>query len=164
MADAGGSVRQSLLAAAACPPPAQTWVRRGTARQHSLLILILLLAFALRVFHLDTQSIWYDEGLSLYLAQQPLAQNITLSATTDHSPLHTLLLGGWLAFTVERLEDAAVDDFSLDPSGRYRHSEAYLRRVLALVGIAVESLEIVTLRLEGGQPVIGFLVTARKTP
>lgn len=70
---------------------------RVTSRQRFLLVLILLLAFSLRVFHLDTQSIWYDEGLSLYLAQQPLAQNIALSATTDHPPLHTLLLGGWLA-------------------------------------------------------------------
>ncbi|MEI2781712.1 MAG: hypothetical protein V9H25_10815 [Candidatus Competibacter sp.] len=73
--------------------------------------------------------------------------------------------GGWLAFTVERLEDAAAaDDFNLDPSGRYRHSEAYLRRVLAQAGMEIASLETVTLRLEGGQPVIGFLVTARRSP
>ncbi len=65
-------------------------------RQRWLLLLILLLAFALRVFQLDTQSIWYDEGLSIQLAQQPPAQAIALSATTDHPPLHTLLLGAWL--------------------------------------------------------------------
>lgn len=58
--------------------------------------MILLLAFALRVFQLDTQSIWYDEGLSIYLAQQTPAEAISLSATTDHPPLHTLLLGGWI--------------------------------------------------------------------
>ncbi|HTP11176.1 MAG TPA: glycosyltransferase family 39 protein [Anaerolineae bacterium] len=61
-----------------------------------LLLFIILLAFALRVFHLDTQSIWYDEGLSIQLAQQDPAQAIALSATTDHPPLHTLLLGGWM--------------------------------------------------------------------
>ena len=66
-------------------------------RQRSALLFILLLAFALRVFHLDAQSIWYDEGLSIYLAQQPPAQAIALSATTDHPPLHTLLLGAWLS-------------------------------------------------------------------
>ena len=55
------------------------------------------MAFALRVYHLDTQSIWYDEGLSITLAQQPPAQAIALSAATDHPPLHTLLLGAWLA-------------------------------------------------------------------
>jgi uncharacterized membrane protein len=61
-----------------------------------LVLFILLLAFALRVYHLDTQSIWYDEGLSIQLAQQSPAQAIALSATTDHPPLHTLLLGAWL--------------------------------------------------------------------
>ncbi len=61
-----------------------------------LLLLIILLAFALRVYHLDTQSIWYDEGLSIQLAQQDPAQTIALSATTDHPPLHTLLLGVWM--------------------------------------------------------------------
>jgi mannosyltransferase len=60
------------------------------------LLLILLLALALRVFHLDTQSIWYDEGLSIQIAAQDPAQAIALSATTDHPPLHTLLLGGWM--------------------------------------------------------------------
>lgn len=61
-----------------------------------LLLLIILLAFALRVYHLDTQSIWYDEGLSIQLAQQAPAQTVTLSATTDHPPLHALLLGVWM--------------------------------------------------------------------
>ena len=60
------------------------------------LFLIILLAFALRVHQLDVQSIWYDEGLSIQLAQQDPIQAIALSATTDHPPLHTLLLGMWL--------------------------------------------------------------------
>jgi len=57
---------------------------------------VLLLAFALRVWRLDAQSIWYDEGLSLFLARQAPAQTVALSAATDHPPLHTLLLNGWL--------------------------------------------------------------------
>ncbi len=61
-----------------------------------LLLLIILLAFALRVFRLDAQSIWYDEGLSIQIAAQDPAQAIALSATTDHPPLHTLLLGAWM--------------------------------------------------------------------
>jgi uncharacterized membrane protein len=65
------------------------------------LLLILLLALALRVFHLDTQSIWYDEGLSIQIAAQEPLQAIALSATTDHPPLHTLLLGGWMRTTGE---------------------------------------------------------------
>ncbi len=50
----------------------------------------------MRVYRLDAQSIWYDEGLSIYLAQLPPDQTIALSATTDHPPLHALLLGAWI--------------------------------------------------------------------
>ncbi len=66
-----------------------------------LLLSILLLAFALRVFRLDAQSIWYDEGLSIQLAAQNPAQTVALSATTDHPPLHTLLLGAWMRMAGE---------------------------------------------------------------
>ena len=65
-------------------------------KNHWLLLLIVLLAFTLRVYQLDTQSIWYDEGLSIQIAAQDPAQAITLSAATDHPPLHTLLLGAWM--------------------------------------------------------------------
>lgn len=65
----------------------------------------------LRIFHLDTQSIWYDEGLSIYLAQQPVAQAVSLSATTDHPPLHTLVLGGWISLAGDN--DFAVRFLSL---------------------------------------------------
>ena len=65
-------------------------------KNHGLLLLIILLAFALRVYHLDSQSIWYDEGLSIQLAAQDPAQAIALSAATDHPPLHTLFLGAWM--------------------------------------------------------------------
>lgn len=68
----------------------------STRVRSSLLFFIILIAFALRVYRLDAQSIWYDEGLSIYLAQQSPDQTIALSATTDHPPLHALLLGGWI--------------------------------------------------------------------
>lgn len=70
-------------------------------RTRLTLLFILLLACGLRVYDLDSQSIWYDEGLSLYLAQQSPAQAIALSATTDHPPLHALLLGAWLRLAGE---------------------------------------------------------------
>ncbi|CAG0933509.1 hypothetical protein TFLX_03083 [Thermoflexales bacterium] len=70
--------------------------RRVFTQRRWLLLFIILLAFALRVFRLDAQSIWYDEGLSIQLAAQDPLQTIALSATTDHPPLHTLLLGVWL--------------------------------------------------------------------
>ena len=70
-----------------------------------------------------------------------------------------------MAPTLDRVAEAeAWAGFDLHTSGRYQHSEAYLRRVLAQAGMEIASLETVTLRLEGGQPVIGFLVTARRSP
>src|SRR5512139_3509135 len=39
-----------------------------------LLIALLLIAFGLRVYHLDAQSFWSDEGLSLYRARLPLGE------------------------------------------------------------------------------------------
>jgi mannosyltransferase len=66
-----------------------------------LLLFVLLLALALRVFRLDTQSIWYDEGLSIQIAAQDPAQIVAVSAVTDHPPLHTLLLGGWMSVAGE---------------------------------------------------------------
>jgi 4-amino-4-deoxy-L-arabinose transferase-like glycosyltransferase len=76
-----------------------------------LLLLILLLALALRIHQLDTQSIWYDEGLSIQLARQDPAQAIALGATTDHPPLHSLLLGAWMR--AAGASDFAVRYFSV---------------------------------------------------
>jgi 4-amino-4-deoxy-L-arabinose transferase-like glycosyltransferase len=76
-----------------------------TVRQRWFLLIILLLACGLRAFRLDAQSIWYDEGLSIFLAQHTPAQTMALSAVTDHPPLHALLLNGWL-------RAAGASDFS----------------------------------------------------
>jgi len=54
------------------------------------------LAFGLRVARLGAQSLWYDEGLSVYLASLPPLATIQVSAITDHPPLHALLLGAWM--------------------------------------------------------------------
>ena len=56
-----------------------------------------LLAFWLRAFRLDGQSLWYDEGISVTLAPRSLEQ-ITLSAAADiHPPLYYYLLHFWTA-------------------------------------------------------------------
>ncbi len=79
----------------------QCYNRRVFTRTRIALLLIVLLAFGLRVYRLDWQSIWYDEGLSIYLAQQSPEQTIALSAMTDHPPLHALLLGLWMRIAGE---------------------------------------------------------------
>ncbi len=118
----------------------------------------------------------YDElavaELTAFLVARPAAYDLIVSADTlvyfgDLRPVLTAAVAalrpkGWLAFTVERGEGGEAEEFLLDRSGRYRHVEAYLRRELVRAGMAIETLETVDLRLEGGQPVAGFLVLARK--
>ena len=56
---------------------------------------ILLLALALRLYRLDAQSLWNDEGTSVALAGRDLA-TITRSAAADiHPPLYYYLLHAW---------------------------------------------------------------------
>ena len=77
--------------------------------------------------------------------------------------VHALAPGGWLVFTVEALaEPAQEEDFRLNPHGRYSHRAGYLRQVLAGCGLAVRDVQAVHLRLEGGKPVDGFVVSACK--
>ena len=72
--------------------------------------------------------------------------------------------GGWLVFTVEALAEPVkeTEDFHLNPHGRYSHRAGYLRQVLAGTGLAVHGMQAVHLRMEGGKPVDGFVVSACK--
>ena len=58
-------------------------------------LIIGLLAFALRVYRLGYQSLWYDEGFSAYLARSPLAELIDYRGMDPHPPLHAVSLGLW---------------------------------------------------------------------
>ncbi|HZY43600.1 MAG TPA: hypothetical protein VFF70_02525, partial [Anaerolineae bacterium] len=42
-----------------------------------LFLALILLAFALRVYRLEAQSLWSDEGLSVYRARLILPENLT---------------------------------------------------------------------------------------
>ena len=56
---------------------------------------LLLVAFCLRVYRLDAQSVWFDEGWSWYLAGLPLGQMAQVTAA-DRSPfVYYALLHGW---------------------------------------------------------------------
>ena len=59
------------------------------------LTLCVLLAFALRVYNLGTQSLWTDEGYSIHLASQPLSAILT-DIVSDHSPLYYVVLHFWM--------------------------------------------------------------------
>lgn len=69
--------------------------------------------------------------------------------------------GGWLAFTVEALDDGH-EPVLLGASGRYRHSRAHVRTALAEAGFRTSSIDADVLRKEGGLPVRGWVVLARR--
>jgi uncharacterized membrane protein len=86
-----------ITSALTTPPPqslvAHTlWARIG-------LLALLLLAFALRLYHLGSESLWYDETVSAYLATQPVSELIAHTARDIHPPAYYLLLHAWRLLT-----------------------------------------------------------------
>lgn len=59
----------------------------------------LLLAFGLRLYHLDYQSIWWDEGHSIDMASAPLSQIATLPGMDVHPPGYFISLHVWMTLT-----------------------------------------------------------------
>jgi predicted TPR repeat methyltransferase len=72
---------------------------------------------------------------------------------------------GVLAFSLEALPagEAPERGYELAGSGRYRHGGDYVRETVAAAGLTLERVDQAQLRLERGEPVIGLVVTARKT-
>ena len=89
--------------------------------------------------------------------------------------------GGLFAFSVENLDDTAPEaknrtengpgprdsrgeevGWQLHKSGRFAHSEAYIRSVLAKTDFELISLASTEIRREAGRPVKGMLVAARR--
>jgi 4-amino-4-deoxy-L-arabinose transferase-like glycosyltransferase len=65
-------------------------------RDGLVLLLIVLMGAALRLFHLDAQSVWYDEAFSVAHSVRPLAELFeVLISDVVHPPLHYLVLHGW---------------------------------------------------------------------
>jgi hypothetical protein len=60
-----------------------------------MLIAALLVGFALRLYQLGAESLWYDETVSVYLAGLPPAQLIAHTAGDIHPPGYYLLLHLW---------------------------------------------------------------------
>ncbi len=57
---------------------------------------LVLLAFALRLYRLPNQNIWWDEGWTIWLAQQSLAGIALRTAVDAHPPLHYWLMHFWI--------------------------------------------------------------------
>ncbi|MHB0859243.1 MAG: glycosyltransferase family 39 protein [Anaerolineae bacterium] len=74
-------------------------VRRAPPWERWLLLLLVLLAFGLYLWRIEAKSIWWDEGLSLYRAQQDPAYILSnriqfpgADTTDQHPPLYFLVL------------------------------------------------------------------------
>ncbi len=84
------------------PPPrtqlARTQLTRTLLARIGLLAL-LLLAFALRLYQLGSESLWYDETVSAYLATQPVSELIAHTARDIHPPAYYLMLHAWRLLT-----------------------------------------------------------------
>jgi mannosyltransferase len=63
-----------------------------------ILILLLLAAFALRLYRLDHQEIWGDEAHSAYVVKLPLLSTVS-PRTETNPPLYHLLLYLWVRLT-----------------------------------------------------------------
>ena len=60
-------------------------------------IAVLLLAWAVRVYRLDTQPVWLDEAFSVWMASHPLPDIVSwVRALDQHPPGYYLLLHGWM--------------------------------------------------------------------
>ncbi|NLE75378.1 MAG: hypothetical protein GX605_01330 [Chloroflexi bacterium] len=60
-----------------------------------LILALCLLAFALRVYRLDAQSLWYDEGVTAYLTTLSLPALTAWTADDIQPPLYYALVWGW---------------------------------------------------------------------
>lgn len=60
-----------------------------------LLLMLVCIAFALRLYNLDAQDIWWDEARNLDVAGRPLAQIAVAGELDIHPPLYFYLLHGW---------------------------------------------------------------------
>lgn len=63
--------------------------------RRSLWLLIIAGGFALRLYRLGAQSLWYDETVSAYLASQSIPDLIAHTARDIHPPGYYLLLHVW---------------------------------------------------------------------
>ena len=110
--------------------------------------------------------------LTAYLREHTGAFDVIVSADTlvYFGPLEeavaaagsALRARGRLVFTVEELGGAGHGaEYSISPTGRYRHARAYVERVLAEASLQSEIVP-AELRLEAGEPVPGLVVRGTK--
>jgi predicted TPR repeat methyltransferase len=118
----------------------------------------------------------YDElaagELTAFIAARPRTYDLIVSADTlvyfgDLAPVAgaaaaALRDDGILAVSLENLAAAEGPGFRLEEHGRYSHTADYVRRVLGEAGFAPVVIDRAAPRNEGGVPVAGLVIVARK--
>lgn len=69
---------------------------KSSQRAHAALLAVLVAAFALRVYDLDAQSLWYDEAVTAQVVQQGLAELARWTADDIQPPLYYAITAGWV--------------------------------------------------------------------
>jgi predicted TPR repeat methyltransferase len=111
-----------------------------------------------------------EAELMSFLRAHPMRFDVVASADTlcyfgDLAPAIqaaacALRVGGWLGFTVERADD--VDEYRINPHGRYSHARGYVVRLLEEARFTAIHLSTGVLRKEASAPVHGLVVRARR--
>lgn len=71
--------------------------KKGISGQHlAIFLLIILAGFALRLYRLGYESLWYDETVSVLLAQKSLPALTAHTAGDIHPPLYYYILHFWI--------------------------------------------------------------------
>lgn len=86
------------LASPSMPPPIRVklaLMKHASWRRWGLSLGIVLIGFAMRLYRLGAQSLWYDETVSAYLACQELPDLIRHTAHDIHPPAYYILLRCW---------------------------------------------------------------------
>lgn len=114
----------------------------------------------------------YKAELTEFLTLSPDQWEVLLSADTlcyfgdlcevVAAAARSLKPGGLLVFTVEALPDASPVPHGIQPHGRYAHRADHVTEALSRAELAQLERTPVILREEGGKPVNGWLVAARR--
>jgi predicted TPR repeat methyltransferase len=79
-----------------------------------------------------------------------------------------LKVGGFFAYSTEALypadhgKEEVLPDYKLDLNGRYSHSSKYLLGLIDAKKFILNVIEVVQIRIEKGQPVMGYVVILQK--
>ncbi|GAC1463590.1 MAG: hypothetical protein NVS2B16_00900 [Chloroflexota bacterium] len=78
-------------------PHVATWNVEASRLWGGAAVALSLLALCVRVFQIDRESLWLDEGYTLFFSQLPLKQLFLIGGAHEHPPLYYLIVHVLLA-------------------------------------------------------------------